>query len=263
MTTTARNRVQPRVPALDRNTAMKLAATEYQRVIELFASLTPEQWAAGTECPGWTVRDLAAHMLGMVEMSANLREQRRQMTEARRRSTGSKSPTVVAPVVFVDALTALQVEERTDMTPAQIRDRYAARAPKAARFRRLTPGFIRHRRFPMPGEFVGGSESWTIGFLNDVVLTRDPWMHRVDITRATGAEHILTPEHDGVLLADVVSEWAGRHGKPFTLHLTGPAGGHWSRGHGGPEMELDAVEFTRILSGRASGTGLLSTPVPF
>jgi hypothetical protein len=34
-------------------------------------------------------------------------------------------------------------------------------------------------------------------------------------------------------------------------------------GDGGEYIELDAVEFCRILSGRAKGTGLLSTEVPF
>jgi hypothetical protein len=30
-------------------------------------------------------------------------------------------------------------------------------------------------------------------------------MHRADIVRATGAGHVLTAEHDGVLVADVVA----------------------------------------------------------
>ncbi|MCX5043195.1 maleylpyruvate isomerase family mycothiol-dependent enzyme [Aldersonia sp. NBC_00410] len=253
MITTDHDRSRLRAPALDRETSMTLAATEYQRVADLLGSLEPEQWTMPTECPGWTVRDLAAHMLGMVEMAASLREQLHQTRAARRRSTG----------VFIDALTALQIEERAGMTPAQIRDRFAVRAPKAVRGRRRIPGFVRRRPLAVPGEFGGIAEPWQIGFLTDIVLTRDPWMHRIDITRATGAEHVLTAEHDGVLVADVVAEWADRHGEPYTLHLAGPAGGHWSQGRGGPEIELDAIEFTRILSGRASGTGLLSTPVPF
>jgi hypothetical protein len=73
----------------------------------------------------------------------------------------------------------------------------------------------------------------------------------------------LTPEHDGVLVADVVAEWAQRHGRPYRLRLTGPAGGEWSSGSGGEEIELDAVEFCRVLSGRGSGAGLLGQPVPF
>lgn len=75
---------------------------------------------------------------------------------------------------------------------------------------------------------------------------------------------MLTPEHDGRLVADVVGEWARRHGRPFTLRLTGPAGGHFAAGGGGDEtVELDAVEFCRILSGRAPGVGLLARPVRF
>jgi hypothetical protein len=96
-----------------------------------------------------------------------------------------------------------------------------------------------------------------------VILTRDPWMHRSDIAAATGAELALTSEHDGVIVADVASEWAERHGRPCTLTLTGPAGGSWVFGAGGPSYELDAVEFCRILSGRGTGDGLLATRVPF
>ncbi len=106
-------------------------------------------------------------------------------------------------------------------------------------------------------------EWWRIGYLLDVILTRDVWMHRVDVCRATGRELQLTPEHDGVLVADVVAEWAQRHGRPYRLRLTGPAGGEWSAGTDGEELELDAVEFCRLLSGRGSGSGLLSSQVPF
>ena len=106
-------------------------------------------------------------------------------------------------------------------------------------------------------------ERWTFGFLFDVVLTRDTWMHRADISRAVGRALELTPEHDGVLVADVVAEWAGRHGRPYRLRLTGPAGGEWAAGEGGEELELDAVDFCRLLSGRGQGAGLLGQQVPF
>jgi hypothetical protein len=88
-------------------------------------------------------------------------------------------------------------------------------------------------------------------------------MHRADIARATGAAHVLTAEHDGVLVADVVAEWAARHGQPCTLHLTGPAGGTWASGEGGPLIETDAVEFCRLLCGRGHADGLLAVQVPF
>jgi hypothetical protein len=46
------------------------------------------------------------------------------------------------------------------------------------------------------------------------------------------------------------------------LVLTGTAGGTYKQGTGGDELELDAVEFCRILSGRGSGDGLLEHKLP-
>lgn len=140
----------------------------------------------------WDVRALASHLLGMAEMSASLREQVRQMRKAGR-----------AGGVFIDALTALQVAERETMTPQQIVERFTEVGPRAARGRRRAPGFVRRRAMP-DAQPVGGkpdspAERWTFGFLVDVILTRDPWMHRTDIAAATGAPLALTAEHDGVL----------------------------------------------------------------
>ena len=250
MTITAPSR--PRIAALPRSTAMRLAATEYQRFADLLRSLGPGDWAKPTECPGWDVRAMAAHALGMVEMAASIRETNRQLKLARSRGG-----------LFIDALTALQVEERAGMTPGQITARFAARAARAARARRRTPGLIRRRTMPVLQQVGGREEAWTIGYLIDVILTRDPWMHRADIARATGTDLVLTAEHDGVLVADVAAEWAARHGQPYTLHLTGPAGGTWSRGDGGPLIETDAVEFCRVVSGRGHADGLLAVQVPF
>jgi uncharacterized protein (TIGR03083 family) len=250
MTMTAPSR--PRIPAMPRDTAMRLAAAEYRRFADLLRSLGPGDWATPTECPGWDVRAMAAHALGMVEMAASIRETNRQLNLARSRGG-----------LFIDALTALQVEERAGMTPAQITARFAARAPRAARARRRTPGLIRRRTMPVLQHVGGREEAWTIGYLIDVILTRDPWMHRSDIARATGTDLVLTAEHDGVLVADVAAEWAARHGQPYTLHLTGPAGGTWRHGDGGPLIETDAVEFCRVLSGRSHADGLLAVQVPF
>jgi uncharacterized protein (TIGR03083 family) len=167
---------KPRTAGLPREAAMRLAATEYQRFFDLPHALGPDDRAKPTECPGWDVRAMAAHALGMVEMAASIRESNRQLKLARRRGG-----------VFIDALTALQVNERAHMTPAQITARFAARAPKAARARRRAPGFARRRTIPIPQQVGGREEAWTTGYLLDVILTRDPWMHRVDIVRATGA----------------------------------------------------------------------------
>ena len=102
----------------------------------------------------------------------------------------------------------------------------------------------------------------SVGYLVDLVITRDVWMHRVDITRATGADLVLTPEHDGRLVADMVSDWASTHVDPFVLELTGPAGGTFVRGDVVVPTRIDAVEFLRVVPGRGTGEGLLTHPLP-
>jgi uncharacterized protein (TIGR03083 family) len=113
---------QPRAPALPREVAMRLAATEYQRFADLLRALRPGDWTRPTDCPGWDVRAMAAHALGMVEMAASIRENNRhdQAGPPPRRGV-HRCPD------------RLQVDERQHMTPEQITGRFAARAPKAAR----------------------------------------------------------------------------------------------------------------------------------
>ena len=67
----------------------------------------------------------------------------------------------------------------------------------------------------------------------------------------------------GDIVEDVVAEWAARHGESFHLILNGPAGGAFRHGDGARQLELDAVEFCRTVSGRTAGEGLLSFLVLF
>jgi uncharacterized protein (TIGR03083 family) len=241
-----------RRPKLDRPTAMRLAATEYDRFADAIAGLSAAQWQRPTECAPWDVRALVGHVLGMAEMAASVREGSRQRKAAMR-----------TDAVFIDALTDLQVRKHADDAPSELVAQLRSVGGRAARGRRRTPGFIRRRSMPVPQQLNGADEWWCIGYLTDTILTRDPWMHRIDLGRATGNGMQVTAEHDGVIVADVVAEWLERHGQPVALHLTGPAGGTWGVGTDGPQLELDAIEFCRVLSGRQAGTGLLATEVPF
>lgn len=241
----------PRVPQLGRDVAMRLAATEYERVAHQFEQLSHEQWSAPTDCPDWDVRAMAGHMLGMVQMTASMPEMIRQQLSAKRRAKRDG-------IVMIDALTALQVEKNVKLSADKLIEEMRRLAPKAVKTRRGAPGLMRKQTMPDQDEW------WTMGYLLDVILTRDPFMHRVDITRATGVPMTVTAEHEGAIIADVVAEWAGRHGATHDLELSGPAGGHWRHGDGsGEHIAMDALEFCRALCGREPAEGLLSTQVPF
>lgn len=242
------------IPPLDHEEAMALAEAEYRRLLDLVEALPADDWHRPTECTGWDVKALLAHLLGMMERVGDPAEAARQDAAVRERLAAT-------PQAPIDALTAHQVEARRHLEPAELVDALRAAAPRALAGRRGTTAERRAAPFDPGPPFVG--RPWTVGYLLDVVLTRDPWMHRMDIARATGAEPVLTPEHDGRLIAGVVAEWAAYHGQPFTLVLAGPAGSRFAAGESGERHELDAVEFCRIVSGRGSGSGLLSQEVPF
>ena len=246
-----------RQPALDHERAIALAAEEYARVVRVFESLSAEQWAMPTACPGWDVRAMAGHMLGMAQMMTSVRELVGQQSAAGKavKKSGGLS---------IDALTALQVAKNSRLSTRELVEEMRKAGAAAVRGRQRVPAVIRSRRLPEQQITGGVPESWTFGYLFDVILTRDPFMHRIDIARATGQAMEVTAAHEGVLVDDVVREWADRHGRPFVLELTGPAGGSWSREDGDRvHIEIDALEFCRVLSGRSAGTGLLGQQVPF
>ncbi len=126
------------------------------------------------------------------------------------------------------------------------------------RGRRAAPPPLRW--MPVP---FGPPIGWKpLTYLLRMGFTRDTWMHRVDVSRATCRDLILTADHDGRIVTDIVAEWARRHRQPFTLSLRGPAGGTYVQGAGGEHITIDAVAFCRILSGRGRAAGLLEHELP-
>jgi uncharacterized protein (TIGR03083 family) len=229
---------------------MAAAEEEFRRFAALLAELTDEDWHRPTDCTGWTVHDVVAHVSGEAVSTAKVSEFLRQAWHGRHLRRGGP---------FVDGINAVQVRDRTGTGPAELRRELADAAVRGVRARRRLPAFV--RAVPIPfGPPLG---TRPLGHLTDRIYTRDVWMHRIDIGRATGRPLVLTLDHDGRIVADVVAEWVRAHGLPYRLTLTGPAGGTWSAGSGGEEITLDAVEFCRTVSGRAAGRGLLAHAVPF
>jgi uncharacterized protein (TIGR03083 family) len=239
-------------PSLGHREAMILAATEFDRMVAQLSALAPADWARPTVCELWDVRGMAAHVLGMAEAQASVRQFAHDFRAAGKRAGGK----------MIDEMSATQVRERAAMTPASIISRLAAVAPKAVRARRRTPAVLR-RAVRLKNDPPFDSERWSYGYLVDIIFTRDTWMHRLDISRAAGLPMDITAGHDGRIVADVVTEWARRHAMPFALTLTGPAGGDWRSGEAAERLELDALDFCWIVADRQPGAGLMATKVPF
>lgn len=234
---------------LDYEDWMGLGAREYRRLEVLLRDLGREEWARATDCDAWDVRAMVAHLVGAAAGMASVPELVRQAALGMRARQGRD---------LVDGINDVQVRERADRTPHELVDDLVATAARAMRARRRLPGPV--RAVPLPfGPPLGVRP---LGYLMGRIYTRDAWMHRIDICRATGREPVLTADHDGRLVADLVDEWAAVHGAPYDLVLDGPAGGRWVHGDS-PRMELDAVEFARTLAGRVPGSGLLAARVPF
>jgi len=241
------------VPTLGHDEAMALAGFEYRRVLGTVAGLEADDWARSTDCAGWDVKAMLGHLLGMLELLGDRAEFGRQISIAGERAAATGA-------MRIDALTGLQVEEHAHLSPEELAAALGAAVPAALAGRSGTTAEERSAPYTPGPPFEG---DWTRGFLLDIIHTRDPWLHRVDISRATGHDMVVTSDHDGRIVADVVAEWARRHGQPFTLILEGPAGATFVQGEQGEEYRLDAVEFCRIVSGRAKGDGLLTQEVPF
>jgi uncharacterized protein (TIGR03083 family) len=239
-------------PRITRPEARRIAEEEFVRFADTMASLTPDEWAMPTDCTGWDVRKMALHVLGSGDAQASFREFVHQLRR------GMPLNKEIDSHHWVDGLNELQIRERERLSNAELVAQLAAVGPNAVKGRWGTPPPMRY--LPLP---FGPPIGWApLKYLLDVGFTRDVWAHRIDIHQAIDRPMQLTPDHDGRIVADIVAEWAGIHGEPFELVLDGPAGGKFTQGVDGERVDLDALDFTRTLSGRLPGSGVLSHPLP-
>jgi uncharacterized protein (TIGR03083 family) len=228
---------------------LDIAEREYAQFLGLLRSLDPAEWQAPTDCAGWTVRDIVAHVVGAAQSTARVRESGRQMLLSRRHE-GEQ---------LIDRINEVQLAERRSASPDALMAELSDAAQRSVRARRRLPRLV--RRVPVPTD-TPGLGTTTLGYLNDTVYTRDVWMHRIDISRATARHMELTADHDGHLVADAATEWLSKSSTVTGLVLTGPAGGVFGTATSDAPT-FDAVEFCRALSGRTELGSVRSDLVAF
>ncbi|MFP3913767.1 MAG: maleylpyruvate isomerase family mycothiol-dependent enzyme [Actinomycetota bacterium] len=223
-----------------------LAVAAYQSLLEQLEDLEPADWETPTVCEPWTVADVVRHLVGSARACASVREfARQQFLGGRRRSAYDGNA--------LDATNALQVAEHSHLGPGELVAQLRAWYPRAVRGRMSKPALLDRVEVSLAAggsTAVGMPDRLSLGHLFRVILTRDVWLHRIDIARALGRGLPLERQVDGRIVEDVVREWAARHGQPFDLVLSGPLAARYARPGEGPRMEMDAIELCWILSGR-------------
>ena len=235
------------IPSLTHSEAAEMAAVELERFLTLVESLSPADWDKPTACPLWNVRQIVAHVTGSAASYARWSQFKRQHSRKVQR------PYRQAGFSLLDAINQIQVDGRTNATPAELLAELREVGPRAIATRKRLPAVLCAVRLPLP--LLGVVP---LGYLTDLIYTRDMWMHRLDICRATGKEMVQTAEHDGRIVALVIRDLARKltpklEGNSIVYELAGVSGGSWRIGRSSQPVAtllMDALDFNLLASGR-------------
>ena len=130
----------------------------------------------------------------------------------------------------------------------------------AIRARRRLPRILRRLPLPETGALPAGA---TLGYLNEVILPRDAWMHRLDIAEAVRRPAAWTPGEPEIVrqvVRDLAARWAG-DGLALTVVSASVELGPFLLGRGpGAPLTADARDLCLLLSGRDHGVELSALP---
>lgn len=228
------------VPYVNADEAYRLLVTALERFLTLVENLSAEDWNRPTACTQWSVRDMLAHQAGGYANGASLRELIHQMSSLPKNGQLPE-----------DAMNAAQLRDRAGRGPAELLDELRRVGPVAARRWAYDYALLKLVSIPHP---VAGN--FSLRHLMWVTHSRDTWMHRLDICRATGRPFEQTAEHDGriaaLVMRDVAEALARKASPSLVFELTGIAGGTWKIGQGEPAaaIRMDVLEFNIFASGR-------------
>ena len=193
---------------------LKALTGEREAAIELLSALSAEQWGMPSRCPGWTVKDVVAHMAASAH--------------------GLFTPWVLSMMRTKDAErhNDADVVKRQQWAPAKVLHEYVTWTGRAA---------LAHRAMQQPGIKsipikLGELGSYPSNLITSAIVF-DTYLHmRFDIATALGLS--MTPSQPNTLA--VTLEWmmAGLGpmnpssmswlDQPVDMELVGPGGGIWT-----------------------------------
>lgn len=207
-------------------------------LLDVLASLTPDEWMRPTACEGWNVHDVALHLLsGEIGILS------------RKRDTFARSSihftTWDELVAGLNAWNAVWVEVTRRISPRVLCDVLALSGPQVCDYFASLDPFA-----------LGGPVNWAGPDPAPVWLDlarelTERWHHQQHIRDAVGKPGLteprfMTPILDAFAraLPHTYREVSAPTGTQVTLTITGPAGGHWT--------VVRADSAWRLFSGRPS-----------
>ncbi len=195
---------------------------EYEGLAALIESFDDKEWNAAARCGTWQARDVAGHVIGLVE------------------DTAAGVPG-----------TRTSEEEAAAL-------RHESPAGAAARLRAAT-ATLRSLLDVIDDDAWNGPSGLPDLTLGDGVLTLwyDTYVHGDDIRDAVGRE---SERGDGLdaAIAYLAARLTEKGWGPATLALDGV--GRYEVGDGGPEITGDAMQFALVATGRADAASIGLTP---
>lgn len=229
------------VPYITAEEAYTLMRAELELFLSLAESLAPDDWGKPTACAAWSVRDILAHQAGGYASGTGYRELVRQYSAIPKKGQLPE-----------DAINELQLRERADRSPTELIAELRQVGPVATQKWAHQFRFVKPITVPHP---VGGLLS--LRHLMWVIHSRDTWMHRLDICRATHRKFQQRREHDGRIVALVMRDLGillheKLEARAVVFDLSGVSGGVWKVGssEATATIQMDALDFNIFASGR-------------
>jgi uncharacterized protein (TIGR03083 family) len=196
---------------------VELLQEERAELLALLRGLTAEQWALPTVCPGWSVGDIARHLLGDdLGRLSRIRDSFRQ-----------SAPPELSIVQLVNERNAEWVTATRRLSPRLVRELLAVTGEWThAHFVTLDLGAI-----GSPVSWAGPAPVW----LDVAREYTERWHHQQQIRDAVGASDLLTPRLFAPVLATFVfalphtfRDTPAAEGSTVHLRISGDSGRDWS-----------------------------------
>ncbi len=198
-------------------------------LLDVLADLTPEEWGRPTACPGWSVQDIAAHLLAD---DAGRLSRGRDGHSNPDFAAGLDISTLPGLIAAIDRQNALWVEAMRRVSP-----------PLLIALLRLTGKQTASYFATLDLDAIGGPVDW-VGpepapvWLDLAREYTERWVHQQQIRDAVGRPGLQEPTWFAPVLSAFVRGLpralgeAGRPGETVLFTITGEAGGAWTARRG-------------------------------